>query len=193
MPRQRKGIAHINERDMAAFRILFFCHHAPRSLLPVTDSRLKIYEKMGIIERCRDLDNNEIIRRSSQGKKYFSKLPELADRKAYNGYTAAIHNCKLAEVYSSLTPEQQSRWHTEREIADLYQQRLDELRYTDFDRWRELVDKPQYSPTDAAIINEDGEVEVLIEITTGNYELERICEKEACASVLQAPINYYKA
>ena len=70
----------------------------------------------------------------------------------------------------------------------MYQDRLHELREHDYDRWKELVDKP-YSPCDAAIVSESGQIE-LIEVVTDHYR--GVEDKETYAQVMSAEVTYYK-
>lgn len=188
MPRVPKAIQVINERDMVTFRVLFNCNHVAHDKTPISISRAKTYEKMGLVNLCRDIDNRVILRCTAKGRSYISKLPEFAGRKPYINYAAAEHNCKLAEIYLGLSADQQRHWRTEREQADMYQDRLHELREHDYDRWKELVDKP-YSPCDAAIVSESGQIE-LIEVVTDHYR--GVEDKETYAQVMSAEVTYYK-
>ena len=188
MPRKAK-IAHISERDRAAFRMLWNVQHIPRNLLNLSDNRLKTYLQQGLVERCFNVKGEEIICCTKKGRTYIAKLPEFWDRKPYASSHAAKHNCELARIYSTLTPEQQINWRTEKEVAELYNDRMDELRERDYDRWCYYMER-EYSPCDCMILDASGGVEQLIEVYTNNYgELD---VKITCSEVLEAPLNFYK-
>lgn len=189
MPRSSVGIRHVNERDMEAFRVLWNCQHIERAKLPLTDNRLKVYEKQGLIDRCRDTNDKQIIRCTAKGRKYISKLPEFAGRKPYISHTATAHNCRLAEAYLSLTPEQQRNWRTERELSDLYHERLADLWQHDYDRWCELRER-EWSSCDGGVV-EGEQVIMLVEVITENYTTLEL--KEAYGEVMNTPITYYKS
>ena len=189
MPRIPKDIQHISERDTKAFRLLWNTEHSPRHLLDLTEHRIKTLERQGLVDKCRDINGNEIIRCTVKGRDYIGKLPDFQERKPYVSSTATAHNCELARIYSTLSPDQQEHWRTERELADLYEQRMEELRYSDYDRWREYENR-EWSSCDGAIVSDSGEVEQIIEVITNNYGDLEI--KVICSEVLNAPIEFYK-
>ncbi|MEG2584309.1 MAG: hypothetical protein RR846_09850 [Oscillospiraceae bacterium] len=190
MPRRPTGLAHISEKDMAAFRMLWCVEHTPRQLLNLTDSRIKALSKLGYIECCRNAKNVPIIHCTKAGRNFISQLPGFENRRAYVSTHSPAHNCKLATIYAEKSPEQQQNWRTERELAELCHDRMGELRQQDFDRWSDLQSSP-WSPADGGVMSDSGELEEAIEVITVNYgDLE--C-KEVFARVLDAPISYYKA
>ena len=189
MPRQPNPILHISFRDINALRMLWCVEHAPKELLNLTDSRITTLCKLGYVQKCKNLNNSDIIRCTDKGRKFISKLPSFENRRAYVSSFAPEHNIKLAYIYASLSYEQQLHWATEHELAGMYRDRLDELRYTDYDRWKELIDRP-WSPADGGLVSEAGELEQAIEVITNHYgDLE---VKETFAQVMSSPIEYYK-
>lgn len=192
MPRTSK-ISHISQRDTEAFRMLFNLNHVPRQYLNVTNNRLHTYESSGLIQRIFTTKNEELIKCTAKGRDYISKQSEFWNRTPYVSAFAPKHNARLASVYASLTKEEQAGWITEKEVARLYEERLDYIREHDHDRWEQLREQ-QWSPPDAAVVNTTtGEIEMLIEVTTGNYGEAELEMKLCCSQVLDTEISFYKA
>lgn len=193
MPRRSAAIKQVYPRDMVVFRMLFNVQHCERELLKIPDNRLKTMENQKLIARCRNLDNQEIICLTNKGRDYIAKLPEFSGRKPYVASTAAKHNCELARIYASLSPEQQNRWITEKEIADRFEEQMEYLREHDFDRWCEFQNR-EWSACDGGLANEngegEGEIEQLFEVVTDNYGDLDI--KIICSQVLNCSIEFHK-
>lgn len=188
MGRRASYINHIAERDMDAFRLLWNCQHVPRELLKVSDNRIESYRKQGIIDICKNKDNETIIRCNTKGHKYLSKLDEFKDRKPYQSPTAAVHNIKLAETYSKLSREEQQNWRTEKELRELYNERLEELRTHDHDRWERIRDITASAADGGIVIN--GEIQMVYEITTGTYGQAELEAHEAFVQVMECSASY---
>lgn len=191
MGRRANYINHIAERDIDAFRMLWNCQHVPRELLRVSDNRIESYRKQGIIDVCKNKDNQTIIRCNVKGHKYLSKLDEFKDRKPYQSPTAANHNIKLAETYSKLSREEQQAWRTEKELRELYNERMEELRTHDHDRWEQLRDKPASASDGGVVIN--GEIQMIYEVITGTYGQAELEAHEAFVQVMECSASYIHA
>ena len=191
MGRRSNYINHISERDMDAFRILWNCQHVPRELLKISDNRLESYRKQGIVDVCKNKDNETIIRCNAKGHKYLSKLDEFKDRKPYQSPTATAHNVKLAETYSSLSREEQQAWRTEKELREFYNSRLEEIRTHDHDRWEQLRDTPAAAPDGGIVIS--GEIQIIYEIVTGTYGQAELEAHEAFIQVMGVEASYIHA
>lgn len=188
MGRRASYLNHISEKDIDAFRALWNCQHVPRDLLRVSDNRLESYRKQGIIDICRNTKNETVIRCTPKGHKYLSKLDEFQGRKPYQSPTAAQHNMRLAQVFTSLSKEEQQAWRTEKELRDLYNERLEELRTHDHDRWERVHDIAASASDGGIVVN--GEIQMLYEIVTGTYGEAELAAHETFVQVMEAEAAY---
>lgn len=189
MSRKSQYINKLNNRDIQSFRLLYFAHHIPRSLMKSSDSRLRAYEKQGLVEKCVSLSTNEIIYKcTDKGRSFIGKLDGFQGHKPYINANSSEHNSLLAYHIANLTQQQQEQWHSERDLFDIYQSKLEEMRHTDYDRWEQLSKLPA-SSCDGGIVSES-HIE-LIEITTDHYNQTMLEEKEVFSQVLSANLSFY--
>ena len=189
MSRKSQYINKLNNRDIQSFRSLYFAHHIPRSLMKSSDSRLRAYEKQGLVERCVSLSTNEIIYKcTDKGRSFIGKLDGFQGHKPYINANSSEHNSLLAYHIANLTQQQQEQWHSERDLFDMYQSKLEEMRHTDYDRWEQLSKLPA-SSCDGGVVSES-HIE-LIEITTDHYNQTMLEEKEVFSQVLSANLSFY--
>lgn len=188
MGRRSSYISHISEKDYEAFRILWNCQHIPKELMPISNNRIESYRKQGIIDICKNKNNETIIRCTDKGYKYISKLDDFRDRKPYKSTTAAEHNCKLAQIYSQLTKEEQLAWRTEKELKDMYNERLEELRDRDAGRWEQLRNITVSASDGGVVIN--SEIQMLYEVVTGTYGQAELEAHEAFVQAMEATATY---
>ncbi len=189
MARKSEYITKLNNRDIQSFRLLYFAHHIPRSLMKASDNRIRSYEKQGLVEKCVSISSNETIYKcTDKGRKFIGKLDGFRGHKPYINANSSEHNSLLAQQIASLPQQLQEKWYSERDLHDLYQNKLEELKLTDYDKWEQLS-KMQASACDGGIITES-HIE-LIEITTDHYSQTDIELKEVFSQVLSANINYF--
>lgn len=189
MGRKSEYINKLNNRDTQSFRLLYFAHHVPRSLLLATDSRLRSYEKQGLVQKCVSISTNETIYKcTDKGRSFIGKLDGFQGHKPYVNANSSEHNSLLAYHIANLPTHLQEQWHSERDLHDIYQNRLEELRYTDYERWEQLS-KMTASSCDGGIITES-HIE-LVEIITNHYNQTMLEQKEVFSQVLSANINFY--
>lgn len=189
MGRKSAYISKINNRDTQSFRLLYFAHHVPRNLLLATDSRLRAYEKQGLVEKCISVNTGETIYKcTDKGRTFIGKLDSFAGHKPYLNANSSEHNILLAQQIHSLPEHLQSQWYSERDVWDMFQARMEELKEADYDRWQEYSQLP-VSSCDGGVMLESG-IE-LVEIITDHYGNAEIQEKETVAMVLNADINYF--
>ncbi len=189
MSRKAEYITKLNNRDIQSFRLLYFAHHIPRSLMKASDSRLRAYEKQGLVERCVSLSTNETIYRcTDKGRNYIGKLDTFRGHKPYINANCPEHNCLLAYQIASLPQQLQEKWYSERDLYDMYKNTLDEMKQYDNDRW-EQFNKLTASTCDGGVVLEHS-IE-LVEIITNHYGDADIEAKEVFSEVLSANINYF--
>ena len=189
MSRKSQYINKLNNRDIQSFRLLYFAHHIPRSLMKASDSRLRSYEKQGLVEKCVSISTNEVIYKcTDKGRSFIGKLDGFRGHKPYINANASEHNSILAYRIANLPQYQQEQWYSERDLHDMYQNRLDELRHTDYERWEQLS-KLSASACDGGVITES-HIE-LVEVITDHYNQTMLEEKEVFSQVLSANLTFY--
>ena len=189
MSRKSQYITKLNNRDIQSFRLLYFAHHIPRSLMKASDCRLRSYEKQGLVEKCVSISTNEAIYKcTDKGRSFIGKLDGFQGHKPYINANSSEHNSLLAYHIANLPQHQQEKWHSERDLHDMYQNRLDELRHTDYERWEQLS-KLSASACDGGVITES-HIE-LVEVITDHYNQTMLEEKEVFSQVLSANLTFY--
>ena len=189
MGRKSQFINKLNNRDIQAFRLLFYAHHVPRSLMKATDSRLRSYEKQGLVEKCISANTGETIYKcTDKGRTFIGKLDGFAGHKPYMNANSSEHNSLLAQQIASLPEQLQANWYSERDLWGMYQDRLEEMRINDYERWEEMS-KANASACDGGVVV-GGEL-VLVEIITNHYGEIELESKENFASCLGVGVNYF--
>lgn len=189
MARKSQYITKLNNRDIQSFRLLYFAYHIPRQLMRASDSRLRAYEKQGLVEKCVSIGTGEAIYKcTDKGRAFIGKLDGFKGHKPYINANSSEHNALLAHTIANLPQQQQEQWYSERDLWDMFQSRMAEIKYTDYDRW-EQYSKMNISPCDGGVVG--GEKIELVEIITNHYGQTEIASKEAFSEVLNANVNFY--
>lgn len=189
MSRKSQYINSINNRDIQSFRLLFYAHHVPRSLMRASDSRLRSYEKQGLVEKCVSIGTGEAVYKcTDKGRNFIGKLDGFAGHKPYLNANSSEHNCLLAQQIASLPDNLQAGWYSERDLWGMYQDRLDEIRQSDYDRWEELS-RANASAVDGGVVV-GGEM-VLVEVISEHYNSIALESKENFATVLGTGVHYF--
>ena len=189
MARKSQYITKLNNRDIQSFRLLYFAHHVPRRLRRASDSRLRAYEKQGLVEKCVSIGTGEAIYKcTDKGRAFIGKLDGFKGHKPYINANSSEHNALLAHTIASLPQQQQESWCSERDLWDMFQIKMAEMRNADYDRW-EQYSKLNISACDGGVVC-DGKIE-LVEIITNHYGQTEITSKEAFSEVLNANLNFY--
>ena len=100
MSRKSQYITKLNNRDIQSLRLLYFAHHIPRSLMKASDSRLRSYEKQGLVEKCVSISTNEAIYKcTDKGRSFIGKLDGFQGHKPYINANSSEHNSLLAYTH----------------------------------------------------------------------------------------------
>ena len=160
-------------------------------------SRLNTYKAEGYIDRMYVYDkltkmDEECFFLTDKGRNLVTDMMGIDSFYRSNGVK---HDARLAEEYQKLTLEQQRSWLTEKDLREVFQDRMQELRDQGHGlKAMELERKMKsglISPGDGAYVGLDGQV-MIIEIITGNYGKVEIQAKEDFAQAVGGKIQLIK-
>ncbi len=166
-------INHINFRDVQAFNGLRLCGYARKEdlLNIITNNRISKMEKQGLIESKTNIKNETVYTYTDTGKAFIKNLEALQGQSFYSRQTATTeHDTKLFAEYCKLTPTERLSCLSETQTRDIFSETIRQ------DQAQAETDK-LYSVPDLVYITDEG-ITTAIEITTDNYNAERIEMKE---------------
>lgn len=179
----KKYIKNFFYRDQKAFMSVDRCGHVTHEQLRnfVADSRIKNYIRDGYMTREVFTKPNgttmQGYKLTRQGREFVEKNYGFKDHQHAQSIN---HDLGIANKYFSLNEEQRETWRTETELRNLFEEQLNNLYKTDYDRYteiREQLENREISMPDCSYVTEQG-IEVAYEVITNSYGIAEIEAKE---------------
>lgn len=148
-------------------------------------SRLNTYQSEGYVDKMYVYNTEtkspeECFFLTDKGRNLATNMMGIESFYRSNGVK---HDARLAEEYQKLSLEEQRSWLTEKDLRQMYDDRMENLGVT--------VKDSSISPGDGAYVGSDGQL-MIIEIVTDNYGKAEVQAKEDFAQALGAQIQLIK-
>lgn len=152
----------------------------------VSASRIKAYEKAGLIEKTPKENGGAFgYKYTSQGKDFAEKTWGIKRSESY-AFQSLNHDRKLEEEYYKLDREQYE-WRTESQAREMFKERIEEIREENpsrAEKIQEMWDNKEISMPDAIIINRETQRIIAIEVITNSYGEQELQSKEFFVAVM---------
>lgn len=188
-----KYIKNLYERDRDMFHLLNKCgncNHSQMKEIGLSERRIKDMCREGYLKKSYYSENKQSEKNikaymlSDKGKSLIEREYGFTN---HNQSTSVRHNIDVANKYLSLEKEERETIKNERELRDMFLQRLEEIREHDEQRYEQLYDQleqGQISMPDIAYTTVEG-VQVAYETVTDNYGNQEIQAKEEACTILE--------
>lgn len=188
-----KYIKNLFERDKDMFQMLNKCGNADHNQMKqigLSERRIKdmcrekLIEKTYFSETKQSEKNTKAYQLTDKGKNLIEREYGLAN---HNQSQSVRHNIDVANKYLSLEKEERETVLNERELRDLFLEKLEEIRDQDEQRYKELYEQLEdnrISMPDIAYTSVEG-VTMAYETVTDNYGNAEIQAKEEACTVLE--------
>ena len=170
----KSKIKNFYNRDRLALTSISKCGHVKESQLKnfIANKRISNYVKDNLVTKEVFNKNNGIqlvaYKLTKEGKNLLEK--EWGVKNHYNAQSIN-HDLGISNKYFSLNEVQRESWRTETELRQAFEERLEEIKIENFDRYKEinkmLGDKLISTP-DCLYQSEIG-IETCFEVTTNSY------------------------
>lgn len=188
-----KYIKNLFERDKDMFHMLNKCgnaDHQQMKQIGLSERRIKDMQREKLIEKTyyaehkQDEKNIKAYQLTDKGKSLIEREYGLAN---HNQSVSVRHNIDVANKYLQLEKEERETVINERELRDLFLEKLEEIRDHDEQRYKELYEQLEdnrISMPDIAYTTTEG-VTMAFETVTDNYGNTEIQAKEEACTVLE--------
>lgn len=188
-----KYIKNLYERDRDMFHLLNKCgnaNHDQMKQIGLSERRIKDMCREGYLKKTYYSENKQ-SEKNTKAYMLSDKGKSLIEREYgftnHNQATSVKHNIDVANKYLSLSREERETVINEREVRDLFLEKLDEIRSQDEQRYQELYEQLEdnrISMPDIAYTTVEG-VQVAYETVTDNYGNQEIQAKEEACTILE--------
>ncbi|MEG2848177.1 MAG: hypothetical protein RR904_05365 [Bacilli bacterium] len=188
-----KYIKNLFERDKDMFHMLNKCGNADHDQMKqigLSERRIKDMQREKLIEKTyysqskQDEKNIKAYQLTDKGKSLIEREYGLAN---HNQSVSVRHNIDVANKYLNLEKEERETVLNERELRDMFLEKLEEIRDHDQERYDQLyeqLEQGQISMPDIAYTSVEG-VQMAFETVTDNYGNAEIQAKEEACTVLE--------
>lgn len=187
----KKYIKNFYNRDRLALTSISKCGYCTKEQLKIfiADKRLTNYERDSLVSKevFNKNDGEQLVayRLTNNGRRLIEKQWGVKNHYIAQSIT---HDLGISSKYFSLNEEQRETWKTETEIRQEFEQRLEELRYSDYERYGEvnkmLEDKLISVPDCAYRLEIDRGIETYFEVITNAYGQAEIEAKERFVEIM---------
>lgn len=176
-------------RDRLALTSISKCGHVRESELKnfIADKRISNYVKDNLVTKeVFNKNNGEQLvayKLTKQGKQLIEK--EWGVKNHYNAQSVN-HDLGISNKYFLLPDEKRESWKTETELRQEFEEKLQEIKSVDFDRYEEInkrLEEKLISTPDGAYISETG-IETYFEVITNSYGQMEIEAKEKFVEIM---------
>lgn len=184
----KEYIKNFYNRDRLALTSISKCGYCSKQQLNtfIADKRITNYIRDGLVTKeVLNKNNGQQIsgyKLTNQGRKLIEK--EWGVKNHYIAQSVN-HDLGISNKYFSLSDLERETWKTETEIRNEFEERLDELRNSDFERYNninKMVEEKLISVPDCAYI--ENNIEVYLEIITNSYGQAEIEAKERFIEIM---------
>lgn len=178
----KSKIKNFYNRDRLALISISKCGHVRKSELKnfIADKRINNYVKDNLVTReVFNKNNGEQLvayKLTKQGKQLIER--EWGVKNHYNAQSIN-HDLGISNKYFSLTEEQRETWKTETELGQGLEERLQEIKISDYERYEEInkmLEEKLISTPDCSYEIETG-FEEIFEVITNSYSEVQIQSK----------------
>lgn len=161
----------------------------------VSSSRIKTYEKAGLIEKTFKENGGAFgYKATSEGKNFAEKTWGIVRAESYV-FQSLNHDRKLEDEYYKLDREQYE-WRTESQAREMFREKIEQIREQDPTRAEnieKLWDNKEISMPDAIIINRETGVVTAIEVITNSYGEQELQAKETFVEIMNVEYKPVRA
>lgn len=178
----KEYIKNFYNRDRLALTSMSKCGYCSKQQLNtfIAEKRITNYIRDGLVNKeVLNKNNGQQIngyKLTSQGRKLIEK--EWGVKNHYI-FQSVNHDLGISNKYFSLSDSERETWKTETEIRKEFEEKLEELRNSDFERYNDInkmMEEKSISVPDCAYI--ENNIEVYLEIITNSYGQAEIEAKE---------------
>ncbi|MCC0665438.1 hypothetical protein [Clostridioides sp. ZZV15-6597] len=171
----KKYIKNFFYRDEKALLSVSRCGYVSHNNLKeyIAEKRILNYVRDGLVTKESFSKNNgeQLIgyKLTADGRKFVEREYGFKDHQIAQSLN---HDLGISNRYFSLSQEERDTWKTETQIKEEFQQRLEEIRDVDYDRFEEinkLLEERQISAVDCSYEEKETGIEVYFEVITNSY------------------------
>ncbi|MDI6220631.1 hypothetical protein KLJ98_15290 [Clostridioides difficile] len=186
----KKYIKNFFYRDEKALLSVSRCGHISHDNLKeyVAEKRILNYERDGLITKEAFSKNNgeQLVgyKLTAEGRKFVEREYKFKEHQIAQSLN---HDLGIANIYFSLTQEERDTWKTETQIRQDFEERLEEIRLNDYERYEEinkLIEERQISIVDCSYVDRETQIENYNEIITNSYGQAEIEAKEKFIEIM---------
>ncbi|MGU8973039.1 hypothetical protein ACEE21_12990 [Clostridium baratii] len=186
----KKYIKNFFYRDEKALMSISRCGHISHNNLReyIAEKRILNYERDGLVTKEVFSKNNgeQLVgyKLTAEGRKFVEREYGFKEHQVAQSLN---HDLGIANIYFSLTQEERDTWKTETQIRDEFEERLQQIRINDYERYKEinkLIEERQISVVDCSYVDKETEIENYVEVITNSYGQAEIEAKERFIEIM---------
>lgn len=186
----KKYIKNFFYRDEKALLSVSRCGYVSHNNLKeyIAEKRILNYVRDGLVTKESFSKNNgeQLIgyKLTADGRKFVEREYGF---KYHQIAQSLNHDLGISNRYFSLSQEERDTWKTETQIRQEFEERLEEIRLNDYERYDEinkLIDDRKISIVDCSYVDKESGIENYVEIITNSYGQAEIESKERMVEIM---------
>lgn len=186
----KKYIKSFFYRDEKALLAVSRCGHISHNNLKeyIAEKRISNYQRDGLVTKEVFSKNNgeQLVgyKLTAEGRKFVEREYGFKEHQIAQSLS---HDLGIAKIYFSLTQEERDSWKTETQIRNEFEERIEEIRINDYDRYEEinkLIEEKQISVVDCSYVDKETGIENYVEVITNSYGQAEIEAKERFVEIM---------
>lgn len=186
----KKYIKNFFYRDEKALMSISRCGHVSHNNLKefIAEKRILNYIRDELVTKEVFSKNNgeQLVgyKLTAEGRKIVEREYGFKDHQIAQSLN---HDLGIANVYFSLSQEERDTWKTETQIRNEFEERVEEIRLNDYERYEEinkLIEERQISIIDCSYIDKETGIENYTEVITNSYGQAEIESKERFIEIM---------
>lgn len=186
----KKYIKNFFYRDEKCLLSISFCGHISHDNARefIAEKRISNYIRDGLVTKEVFSKNNgeQLVgyKLTAEGRKFVEREYGFKEHQIAQSLN---HDLGIANIYFSLSQEERDTWKTETQIRNEFEERIEEIRLNDYERYEEinkLIEARQISIIDCSYIDKETGIENYTEVITNSYGQAEIEAKERFIEIM---------